>query len=209
MNQSMINRLGDFNRIEDVQKKLNIKRSTAIKYIHLLRKRGLVKTEYGRNRKRFYRIIKVRKPVVGNESFYYLINKYSPMKIVIRHDYRIFGRKATVEEAIVKSIEEKNLKVILASLALFNHIKKWPLLLRLAKQYNVGRKVGALYELTKTFMKVRRIDKRTLKALLKTKNEPKFIVDNFKSKDFKDLEKKWKVYLPFNKVDMLEYEQWR
>ena len=112
MNQSKIDKLEGFNRLEDIQNKLNIKRSTAIKYIHLLRKRGLVKTEYIRNKKRLYRIIKIKKPVVGNESFYYLINRYSPMKIVIRYDYRIFGRKATIEEAIVKSIEEKNLKIM-------------------------------------------------------------------------------------------------
>ena len=74
--------------------------------------------------------------------------------------------------------------------------------------YNVRRKVGALYELTRNFMKVRRIDKRTLNSLLKAKNEPKFIVDNFKSKDFKNIERKWNVFLPFNKVDILEYEQW-
>jgi|SRR3989344_2918886 len=209
MNQSIINKIGDFNKIEDIQNKLKIKRATAIKYMHLLRKKGLVKTEYGRNRKRFYRIIKVKSPIVGNDSFYHLINKYSPMKIVLRYDYRIFGRKATVEEAIVRAIAERNLKVILASLALFNHVKNWPLLLRLAKQYNVKKKIGALYELTKRFMRVRRVDKRTLNSLLKSKNEPKFIIDNFRSRDFKDLEKKWKVYIPFNKVDIMEYEQWR
>ena len=209
MNQSMMDKLGEFNRIEDIQNKLKVKRATAIKYMHLLRKEGLIKTEYIKNKKRLYRIIKVKKPVIGNESFYYLINKYSPIKIVIRHDYRIIGRKATVEEAIVKTIDTKSLKLILASLALFNHVNNWPLLLRLAKQYNVRRKVGALYELTRRFMKVRRIDKRTLNSLLKAKNESRFIIDNFKSRDFKDLEKKWKVHLPFNKVDIMEYEQWR
>ena len=61
----------------------------------------------------------------------------------------------------------------------------------------------------KRFMRVRRVDKRTLNSLLKSKNEPKFIIDNFRSRDFKDLEKKWKVYIPFNKVDIMEYEQWR
>lgn len=209
MNQSIIDKLGNFNRVEDIQNKLKIKRATAIKYIHLLRKEGLVETEYGRGRKRFYRIVKFKKPVVGNDSFYYLINRYSPMKIVIRHDYRIFGRKATIEEAIVKSIGEKNIKIILASLALFNHVKNWPLLLELAKKHNVRRKVGALYELTRMFMRVRKIDKRTLNSLLRAKNEPKFIVENLKSGDFKEIEKKWKVYLPFNKIDMMEYEQWR
>jgi len=208
MNQSIINKIGDFNRIEDIQNKLKVKRATAIKYMYLLRKKGLVKTEYGRNRKRFYRITKVRKPVVGNEGFYSIINKYSPMKLATEINYRIIGRKIGVEESIIRAIETKHPKVILASLALFNHVKNWSLLLKLAKEYNVRRKVGALYELTRKFMRVKRIDKRTLNSLLKAKNEPKFLVENFKSKDFKDIEKKWNIFLTFNKVDMLEYEQW-
>src|SRR3989344_3679818 len=153
MNQSIINKIGDFNRIEDIQNKLKIKKATAIKYMHLLRKKGLVKTEYGRDRKRFYRIIKVRKPVVGNDGFYKIINKYSPMKLATEINYRIIGRKMGVEESIIRAIETKHPKIILASLALFNHVKNWHLLLKLAKDYKIRRKVGALYELTRKFMR--------------------------------------------------------
>ena len=208
MNQSIINKIGEVSTIKDIEKKLNVKKATAINYIHLLRKIGLVKTWYKKDKSRLYIIKRLAKPIIGNESFYDIINKYSPMKVAFRSNYRIIGRKIGVEEAIIRAIETKHPKVILASLALFNHVKNWSLLLNLAKKYNVRRKVGALYELTKTFMKVRRIDKRTLKALLKTMNEPKFIVDNFKTKDFKDIERKWNIYLPFNKADIMEYEQW-
>src|SRR3989344_735567 len=208
MNQSIINKIGKVAEVKDIEKKLNIKRATAINYISLLRKKGLVRTWYKKDKSRIYIIRKVAKPVIGNESFYDIINKYSPMKIAFRSNYRVIDRKISVEEAIIRAIETKHPKVILASLALFNHVKRWQLLLKLAKKYNVRRKVGALYELTKTFMRVRRINKRTLSSLLKAKNEPKFIVDNFKSRDFKDIEKKWYIYLPFNKVDILEYEQW-
>ena len=208
MNQSIINKIGEISTIKDIEKKLNIKRVTAINYVHLLRKNGLIKTWYKRDKSRLYIIKKLAKPIIGNESFYDIINKYSPMKLAFRSNYRVIGRKIGVEEAIIRAIETKHPKVILASLALFNHLNDWPLLLKLSKKYNVRRKVGALYELTKTFMRIRRIDKRTLKALLKAKNEPKFIVDNFKTKDFKDIEKKWNIFLPFNTVDILEYEQW-
>ena len=40
------------------------------------------------------------------------------------------------KEAIIRAIETKHPKVILASLALFNHVKRWQLLLKLAKKYN-------------------------------------------------------------------------
>jgi len=130
------------------------------------------------------------------------------MKLATEINYRIIGRKMGVEESIIRAIETKHPKIILASLALFNHVKNWHLLLKLAKDYKIRRKVGALYELTRKFMRVKRIDKRVLNSLLKARNEPKFIVENFKTKDFKDIEKKWGVFLPFNKVDMLEYEQW-
>ncbi len=209
MNQSIINKIGKIGSLEDIQKKLNVKRATAINYIHLLRKDGFVKTIYKKNRTRLYILKRVTKPIIGNDSFYDIINRYSPMKIGTRHNYRIIGRKINVEEAIVRAIETKHPKVILASLALFNHVKNWPLLLKFAKQYDVRRKVGILYELTRRYMRIKKIPKKTLKALLKAKNEPKFIADNFKSRDFKDLEKKWKIFLPFNKIDIMEYEQWR
>ena len=208
MNQSIINKIGDFNKIEDIQNKLKIKRATAIKYMHLLRKKGLVKTEYGRNRKRFYRIIKVKSPIVGNDSFYHLINKYSPMKIVLRYDYRIFGRKATVEEAIVRAIAERNLKVILASLALFNHVKNWSRLYKYAKEYDVRRKIGALYDVSRTKLKVRRMDERIRNKLLKSKDKSRYIIKPFKSKDFLEIQKRWNVCVPLNKADLEVYDEW-
>jgi len=208
MNQSIIDKIGPIGNLDDIQKKLKVKRATAINYIHFLRKKGLIKTIYGKNRIRYYRILKIKKPIVGNESFYDIINKYSPMKIATRYNYRVIGRKVSIEETIVDAIETKNVKVILASLALFNYVKNWPLLLKFAKKHNVRKKVGALYELTRRFMKVRKINKKTLKAFLNAKNEPKFMIDNFKSRDFKDIEKKWNIFLPFNKVDITEYKQW-
>src|SRR3989344_7742842 len=209
MNQSIINKIGKVAEVKDIEKKLNIKRATAINYISLLRKKGLVRTWYKKDKSRIYIIRKVAKPIIGNESFYDIINKYSPMKVAFRANYRVIGEKISIEESIIRAIETKHPKIILASLTIFNHIKNWPLLLELAKAYNIRRKIGALYELARRFIRVRKMPKKTLNSLLNAKNEPNSIVDNFKSKDFKDIEKKWKVYLPFNKVDMLEYEQWR
>ena len=212
MNQSeqRINRIEGFRTIGEIEKILNVKRSTAIKYVHLLRKQGLVRTLYKKDKTRIYRISRLPEIKIGNESFYDIINKYSPIKITNRYEYRIIGRKLSVEEAVIKAIETKNIKVILAALALFNKVNDWRLLHKSAKQHKIKRKVGALYELAKRYMRVRKIDDRILKALLKKdEKEDKYIVDNFKSKDFNDIEKKWNVFIPFNKIDMEEYKEWR
>ena len=33
-----------------------------------------------------------------------------------------------------------------------------------------------------------------------------YLIPSFRSNDFKDIENKWKVYLPFNKVDLVWYK---
>lgn len=208
MNQSMIKKLTGFRTIKDIQNILKIKRGTAIKYIHLLRKQGLVTTLYKKDRTRIYKITLLPKLNIGNESFYDIINIYSPIKVTSKYNYRVIGRKLTIEEVIIKAIQTKNPKIILASLALFNHVKKWSLLYKLAKRENMARQIGALYELAKRFIKVRKMDKRTSNALMKTKSD-KYIINYLKSNDFKDIEKKWNVYLPFNKIDMGGYKEWR
>ena len=64
------------------------------------------------------------------------------------------------------------------------------------------RKLGALYEVARKIRKIRKIDDKHLKLMLNAKNKNKFIVPYAKSKDFKDIEDKWKVYIPFNKQDL-------
>ena len=43
-------------------------------------------------------------------------------------------------------------------------------------------------------------------SLPKKGDKFKEIIPYFKSKDFKDIENRWKVYLPFNKADLGEYK---
>ena len=65
----------------------------------------------------------------------------------------------------------------------------------------------ALSPVAKKTMKVLRMDERTRNSLLKSKGD-KFIIKNFKSKSFKDIERKWKVFIPFNKQDLEAYKEW-
>lgn len=43
-------------------------------------------------------------------------------------------------------------------------------------------------------------------SLPKKENKFEYIIPKLKSKDFKKIEKLWKVYLPFNKEDLEEYK---
>jgi len=52
----LIKKLEGLQTIETIQKKLNIARSTAIKYLYLLRKQGFIETQGGGHQPRFYRI---------------------------------------------------------------------------------------------------------------------------------------------------------
>ena len=85
---------------------------------------------------------------------------------------------------------------------LFNKVKDFSKLYNLAKKENIRRKLGALYEVARKTVKTKKIDDKHLKLMLKAKDKKKFVVPNAKSKDFMDIENKWKVYIPFNKQDL-------
>lgn len=192
--------------VETIQKKLRIKRSTALKYISLLRKEGYVKTSGGGKYKRSYWIETQRETEKGT-GYYEIINKYSPIKLVISKEIKVIGRKLSVEEIIAWAIEKREFRMILAVLALFKKVKNWPRLYQKAKERDVRRKVGALYEAAREIIKVRKMDKRIKKKLLTAKGESRFIIEGLKSKDFKDIEKKWNIFIPFNKADLRRYKE--
>lgn len=193
--------------VSTISKILNVEKRTAINYAWKLRKNDYLKTEYARNKTRWYKIDPLKRKK-GGYNLQELINKNSKVKISTREDYIIHADKEPcVEEVLSRAINTKEFRMILASLALFNKVKKWSSLKEFADKYKIGRQVGALYDVAKKTIKVRRMDERTRKSLLKSKGE-KFIIKNFKSKSFIDIEKKWKVFIPFNKQDLEIYEEW-
>ncbi len=200
-------RLEGLHTIKTIQKELKISRSTAIKIVCLLRKDGFVQTSGGGKQPRLYRISPIKTKKIGYPGIYDIINKYSPIKIAEPVEYQIIGKKLSIEETMVRAVETKKFRVILASLALFRHIENWSRLYEIAKQHNVRRKIGALYDLARSFMKVRRIDKRTENRLHSSKEKDKYIIPKMKSKDFLDIQKKWKVYIPFTKADLKRYKE--
>ena len=203
--QELAKKLEGFQTIFSMTRALNISSRTAINYISKLKKSGYVQeTSYGHNKLRMYYIKPYIKLKLGCPGIYDIINQYSKVKIVPRYN-SVSHDKISIEEALVRAVKSENFRTILASLGLFNHVN-WSKLYKIAKTNNIARNLGALYDVAKKIIKLKKIDNRTRNALIKSKGK-KFIIKNFKSKDFKDIEKYWKVFIPFNKQDLLIYKE--
>ncbi len=194
--------------VETLADRLKIDRTKAIYVIHRLRKIGFVKTSYGAENKRLYNI-SLRNKQKGI-SYTEKINEASPSAsyaIVSSDSYYIHGRTPSYEEALIYAIKQNDVRYIIASLALFRRISDWHLLYKLAKKEGIIRKVAALYEIArKVVRKVRRMPKRFLHLAQKEKaTRFSYIIDHLSSDDFKDIERKWKVYIPLNHADIEEY----
>ncbi|MBI1935498.1 hypothetical protein HYS31_03580 [Candidatus Woesearchaeota archaeon] len=200
-------KLEGLNTLKIVQQKLSVRKSTAIKMLSILRKDGFVETAGGGKKPRLYKISPVR--IAGKEhlGIYDIINKYSKIKLWEPYYHKVMDRKLEVEEALPMAVADGNFRLALASLGLFNFIKSWSKLAYYSKKYNVARKVGALYDVAKTIMRVKRMDKRTRNALMKSKIKSKHIVKYARTKDFNSLEKIWNVHIPFNKSDLTRYKE--
>lgn len=205
--ERLAKKLEGLKTIEDVERILGIKRATAIKYIHLLRKKGLVETRIGSKKKRIYRITRVKKIRIGNPGFYETLNKNSSIKIWEPYEHRVIGKKLSIEEVIAWAASKMDLRIHIAVLALFKKVKNWSRLYRYARKYNVRRKVGALYDVARTILRIRRMDKRTRNKLINVTDERRFMVPLMKSRDFKEIEKRWRIFIAFNKADLERYRE--
>ena len=107
----------------------------------------------------------------------------------------------------MRAVKTKRFRLILSALGLFNKIEDWPLLNKLCRKEKICHKIGALYDVAKKIFKVRRMDERTRKSLLNSKIDDKYVVGKVHSKDFKEVERLWKVYVPFNKADLEAYKE--
>ena len=199
-------KLQGLNTVSAVCKKLGIKEKTAINYIYELRKKGLVKTTRGRNKIRMYDISPVKKAESGYPGLYDIINRYSPIKIAKPFEHRVYKELGT-EEAIVRALETGDFRTILASLALFRHIKNWPKLYEHAKKKDMRRQVGALYDLSRNAMRVKRMDKRIENRLLEAKQKNNFIVPGIRTRNFPNIGKKWRIFIPFSKGDLRRFKE--
>lgn len=201
----LLQKLAGIQTIESVMDILKLDKKMAIYYIHRLRKEGYIKTKRQSNNKRVYNISIDNK--LGGKSYYDIINQHSPIKVSTPIVYKIYGKESILEETLVYAIKTKSLRTILASLALFKKISNWVELYNLAKENHIERQVGVLYDLARQIMKVRRMtNKFRNSALPKKEFKFEYIIPGLNSKDFINIEKIWKIYLPFNKEDLEEYK---
>jgi len=183
----LLRKLAGIQTIESVMDILEVDKKMATYYIHRLRKEGYVKTRRLSNNRRVYNISLDNK--LGGKSYYEIINQHSPIKISTPVIYRVYGKEPSLEETLIYAIKTKSLRAILASLALFKKINNWVELYHLAKENHIERQVGALYDLARKIMKVRRMsDKFRNNALPKEEYKFKYIIPELTSKDFMEIE---------------------
>lgn len=200
--RELLKRLEGIQTIPTVISALDVDRQQANYYIYRLRKKGYVRTRRLSDNRRVYSISFENR--LKGTSYYDIINSLSPIKITTPKTYRIYGKEPSYEEILVFAIKTGSLRTILASLALFRRIDDWSALYRLAKKDNIERQVGALYDLARKVMKTRRMTARFRNNALPGKSFV-FLIKGMRSKDFADIEKTWKVYLPFNRNDLEGY----
>jgi len=201
----LLRKLEGIQTIQSVSDTLKTNKERAAYYVYRLRKKGYVKTKRLSNNRRAYTISFENK--FGGTSYFEIINKYSPVKIATPIIYKIYGREPSIEETLVYAIKTGSLRTILAALALFKRINNWDELYGLGKQNHIERQIGALYDLAKELMRVRKMSKRFLhNASPREDYEFHYTISGLKSKDFNHIENKWKIYLPFNKNDLEDYK---
>ena len=200
----LLKKLAGIQTIQSVMDILKLDKKKAIYYLHRLRKQGYVKTRRQSNNRRVYNISLENK--LGGKSYYEIINQYSPIKIATPIIYKIYGKEPSLEETLIYAIKTKSFRAVLASLALFKRIDHWTELYNLAKENHIERQVGALYDLARKIMRVRRMTKKFRNnSLPKEGFKFGYVIPELKSKDFKEIEDVWKIYLPFNMKDLEEY----
>ena len=177
MDLRIAKKLEGLQTVSSISKILNISKRTAVNYAWKLRKNKYLETVSG-GRVKLYKISPLIKKKTGY-SFYEILNKNSKVKITVKEDYLIHSKKEpSIEEVLARAIASKRFRIILASLGLFNKIKNWSKLKKYAREYNIERKIGALYDVSREVMKVRKMDERTRKSLLNGKG---YIIKNSKS----------------------------
>jgi len=204
--QILFKKIEGVQTIKTIMELLDVDKSKAIYYIHKLRKEGYVKTKAASDKSRIYYIY--RKNKLGGTSYYDVINIYSPIKLAESSFYKIYGKGPSLEETLVYAIKTKKVRVITASLSLFKHMKNWTLLGKLARKNKVERSIGALYDLSRNIMKTKKMSEQLRKSILPEKySKYAYMIEGLKSKDFKDIEKRWKIRIPLNKADLEDYKR--
>ncbi|MAF36448.1 hypothetical protein CL622_05020 [archaeon] len=196
--EEKLRKLAGLQTLETATKALGFTRQATLNTLSKLKKEGYVTVKGGGKQKRLYRIT-LRKQRKRSPGMYDILNKYSPMKLAIWTDHQVHGPYGP-EDALIDAIKTKKFRPILASLRLFNHIKDWKKVYRLAKENDCWQQVGALYEVARIYFRVKKMPSY---YTVPTTNKWKKLTQ-LKRKNFPHIAKKWHVYIPFNEHDLKE-----
>lgn len=206
-NFELAKRIEGVHTVETLENVLRATRNRVIHLLYRLRRAGYVITKRNSAGKRFYRISP--RYAVGGTSYIDVLNKNTPVKMASSQIYDIHGKEPSIEETLVYFISKREIRYLISSLALFRKVRNWPELYRLSKKKNLLREVGALYDVSRKILpKMRKMPARFRNfALSKKDAKYKYIAGRFSSDDFKDIEKKWRIYIPLNLADLSEYKK--
>jgi hypothetical protein len=132
--------------VETFAKKYELQRQSAINLLSKLKAKNLVSVSGGGRQKRIYTVY--NKPEEKTNGFYDIVNKYSPEKLIPKFKHKVIGRYS-VEQAIIDGIQIGDVRTLEAVSYLFNQVKNWKKLFKLAKEKNCVKKVYELYEKTR------------------------------------------------------------
>jgi len=199
--EEVLKELEGFQMLEDIMRKLNLTKQSAINLVSKLKKEGYARVIFGGGkRKRNYHISQ-KKFRPRSPGMYDILNKYNSagFQLSVYTDHQVHG-KYTVEDAIIDAIQTKSFRKILATLRLFPHIKNWPRLYKLAKEKNCWQKVGALYDVSRLYFRSSRMPLRYECG----KFNKKYFIRKYMTKEekFIPIKKKWKIEIPFRKGDI-------
>lgn len=204
--EELLEKIEGVQTISSIKKILQVKEKRAIYLVSRLRKKGYLRTTQDKNNVRVYKIS--RKNLIPGKSYTDVINENSPLGIFASKDYKIHGKKPSLEETLIYAIKTKDIRTIIASLSLFKKINNWPLLYKLAKKENLLRQIGALYDVSRTIIKTRKMTMRFRNLSLPKKTDKfQYLINKFKSDNFQNIEKRWRVFIPLNKSDLEEYNK--
>jgi hypothetical protein len=188
--------------VKSLAKSMGIKESTAVLYIHGMRKAGYVRTTRGRRGKRLYDVSPLRLRKVGSEGFIEILNRNSSLKIQRPFSQRVYGKRISMEEALIRALKSDDPRIVLASIGLFRKQLDWKRVYSLAKKEGLEREVGSMYEMSRSCFKVRRMDGRIRRKLMDSPVRKDFIIRRVRRSEFGDIEKIWGIRIPFRKSEI-------
>ena len=160
-------RLKGWKSVEDIQKTLGVKKSTAYLYAHELDKRG-------------FAIQKIKKPrgtlylfsSAPSEHKHFGVYEKSEL---IAPEFETSAKPSKAEQKICFFLkqwkERKNIRYYNEAKRIFRNAKDWKLLYRYAKAYSVKREIAQLYaDARKTVKKIPRMPERYKKLLEQQNN---------------------------------------